>query len=261
MKVYWFVFILLTLHTLTGPGGASAEDDFLTLGDFSVRSLSEGRYELTDGLGRVLTLVPRDEDLPKGLALDEVVRIPVENVVVYSGRDASLIQVLGAVKSISGITGTPEDWVIPHIREGLASGRVVHLGPITSIDLERLIKLKPELVLTWDESLIPKLSELGIPALITYGATAPNLNTHLNFVRFLAPLFGQREKADEFATRVKKVLREVTAKTAGAERRPKVIWGDIYEKRVLVEPGHSWAAQLVTAVGGDYLFEDIAGSS
>ena len=159
------------------------------------------------------------------------------------------------------MTGRPKDWTLSTVKAGLASGRIEKLGPSTSLDLERLIRLKPELVLTWDESIIPKLSELGVTVLITYGQTAADLTTHLNFARFLAPLFGKEDQAKELTDRVNLVLTEVTAKTDRVHRRPKVIWGDIYEKRVLVEPGRSWGAQLVTAVGGDYLFNDIAGSS
>jgi iron complex transport system substrate-binding protein len=45
------------------------------------------------------------------------------------------------------------------------------------------------------------------------------------------------------------------------KKKPKVIWGDVFSKRVLVEPGNSWAAQIVQAAGGDYLFADVAGDN
>jgi iron complex transport system substrate-binding protein len=260
-KSYSLILFLILLGSVLLPGYAPAADSFLALGEFSVLSLGQGRYEVTDGLGRVLTLIPRDQPLPPGLAQDEVIRIPVQRLAAYSGRDASLLQALGVVESVVGVTGDPQSWIIPAIKEGLASGRVVSLGSGASVDLERLFQLKPEVVFTWDESIIPKMSELGIPTLITYGQTAADLETHLNFARFLAPFFGREEKAEAFVKRVNEVLEAVTRTTAKVKTRPKVIWGDIYEKRVLVEPGNSWAAQLVKAVGGDYLFNDIAGSS
>ncbi len=255
------IHLLILLFLVASFPWPARGEDFLVLGEFSVRSLDQGLYELTDGLGRMLTLVPRDREVPPGLAPDEVVRIPVERAVVYSGRDASFLDVLGAAGAIVGVTGHPEDWTLPQVAEGLASGRVAGLGLSSSIDLEKLIRLKPELVLTWDESIIPKMSELGIPTVITYGETAADLETYINLTRFLAPFFGAQERALEFVERSMAVLEEVRAVTKKADRRPKAIWGDIYEKRVLVEPGHSWAAQLIKAVGGDYLFDDIAGSS
>ena len=157
----------------------------------------------------------------------------------------------------SGVTDMRDYWNLPHITEGLASGKVANLGLRSSMDLEKLIKLKPELIMTHDESLIPKMTELGIPIVITYGEAAADLETYVNLTRFLAPFFGKQAEALEFVKRFLKTLEEVTAVTKRAGRQPKTIWGDIYEKRVLVEPGHSWAAQLIKAVGGDYLFNPL----
>jgi iron complex transport system substrate-binding protein len=39
------------------------------------------------------------------------------------------------------------------------------------------------------------------------------------------------------------------------------MWGDIYEKRVLVEPGNAWVGELVGLAESDYLFEDVYGTS
>jgi iron complex transport system substrate-binding protein len=39
------------------------------------------------------------------------------------------------------------------------------------------------------------------------------------------------------------------------------MWGDIYEKRVLVEPGNAWVGELVGLAHSDYLFEDVYGTS
>ena len=39
------------------------------------------------------------------------------------------------------------------------------------------------------------------------------------------------------------------------------MWGDIYEKRVLVEPGNAWVGELVGLSQSDYLFDDVYGTS
>ena len=254
LKSVFFVSLVLVLIC---PLSAAGEESFLVLGEFSVPSMDRGVYEITDGIGRILTLVPRGQEPPPGLAPDEMVRIPVKRVVVVTGRDASFLDALGVVETIVGVTDMRDYWNLPHITEGLASGKVANLGLRSSMDLEKLIKLKPELIMTHDESLIPKMTELGIPIVITYGEAAADLETYVNLTRFLAPFFGKQAEALEFVKRFLKTLEEVTAVTKRAGRQPKTIWGDIYEKRVLVEHGHSWAAQLIKAVGGDYLFNPL----
>ena len=97
------IFILILMAALSvHPATAAAGDDFLVLGEFSVRALDQGRTELTDGLGRVITLIPRGQTVPSDLAPDETVAVPVKRAVLYSGRDASLIQALGAAETIVG---------------------------------------------------------------------------------------------------------------------------------------------------------------
>ena len=61
--------------------------------------------------------------------------------------------------------------------------------------------------------------------------------------------------------RVQAAISRVRQRTKVVKHKPKVIWGDIYEKRVLVEPGHSWAAEVIRLAGGDYLFNDVRGTS
>jgi iron complex transport system substrate-binding protein len=39
------------------------------------------------------------------------------------------------------------------------------------------------------------------------------------------------------------------------------MWGDIYEKRVMVEPGNAWVGELVGLAQSDYLFEDVYGTA
>jgi iron complex transport system substrate-binding protein len=140
-------------------------------------------------------------------------------------------------------------------------GKIAFLGDYNSIDFERLKQQQPELVLTWDHSIIPMLDELGIPCAITSTPTAMCLNARMRFVQFLAPFFHKEKEADAFFDRVNNALITIRQRTADAGPPPKVMWGDIYEKRVLVEPGNAWVGELVGLAQSDYLFEDVYGTS
>lgn len=39
------------------------------------------------------------------------------------------------------------------------------------------------------------------------------------------------------------------------------MWGDIYEKRVLVEPGNAWVGELIGLAQSGYLFNDVYSTS
>jgi iron complex transport system substrate-binding protein len=48
--------------------------------------------------------------------------------------------------------------------------------------------------------------------------------------------------------------------SGGVKIKPNVIWGDIYEKRVLVEPINSSPAEIILLAGGEYAFDDVVGA-
>ncbi|WP_052515590.1 ABC transporter substrate-binding protein [Dethiosulfatarculus sandiegensis] len=256
-SIYLFGAFLFLSFILACPALANFE----AIGPFSVDSRPDKTYVVTDGIGRNLYLVPRGQKPPAGVNPAHVVRIPVKSVATDSKRDTSLFVALGTIDAVKAVVGKPKDWTIEKIKKGLQDGSVVSLGLSHGLDYERLAKARPDVFFTWDESLVPIMEEFGIPTVITNTDTARDLDTQIRFVYFLAPFFNEFKKADQYVARVYKALEDIKAKTANVKKKPTVIWGDVYSKRVLVEPGNSWAAQIVEASGGEYLFSDVSGDT
>ena len=255
------IVIAFTALVLCLGAASQSFSAFEAIGPFSVESRDDGSFIVTDGIGRRIYLVPRGQPAPPGLQPKDIVRIPVKSMASDSSRDTSLLVALDAIDKVKAVTGTSKDWTIPYIKNGLENGSVVSLGQSHGLDYEQLAKVKPEVFFTWGESLVPIMDDFGIPTVITNTNTARDLDTQIRFVKYLAPFFGSHEKADEYVRRTYATLESIKSKTSRIDKRPKVIWGDVYSKRVLIEPGNSWAAQIVEAAGGDYLFSDVAGDT
>jgi iron complex transport system substrate-binding protein len=232
---------------------------FLTVGEYSLIK-KEGYVEVHDGAGRVLALVPRGQPHPPGFEPTMVIEAPVQRVAVYSWFDVAMLNVLGEAEAIVAVTTPPQGWHVDYVKAGFESGRIAYVGEPGALDYERLIAKKPEMVMTWDPSIAPMMDELGIPVLVTSTPVATCLSTQIRFVEFLAPFFGQEERAHAFYNRVRDSLVAIRAKTKGLPK-PKAMWGDVYEKRVLVEPGNAWVAELIGLAQSDYLFDDVYGTS
>jgi iron complex transport system substrate-binding protein len=193
---------------------------------------------------------------------NRLIRTPVKRVAAYGAFNVSVLKALGVLETtLVGTTYPTEKWHIPEVRNGMKSGKIAFLGSDNSIDFERLDQVQPDLVLTWDRSIIPMLNDLDIPCVITSSTTAMCLNTRMRFVKFLAPFFHREDKARSFLNRVNTALTEIREQTHHAGPPFKVMWGDIYEKRVLVEPGNAWVAELINTLQSDYLFDDVFGTS
>ena len=261
INMLFIAFIAMWLMACSDQAHKGREKFFLDLGQFSVESLGRNVTLVKDGAGRKFVLAPKGTFIPNDLAGIPIIQVPVRRVVAFRFFDVCCLKALGALDTLVGVTIPEEDWHLSEIKKGLKNGRIAYLGRPDSIDFEILKKQAPDLVLTWNLAIIPMLDELGIPAVVTTTPMAMCLSTRMKFVEFMAPFFQRQEEAQEFFMRVKESLDSIRAKTHLSNARPKVMWGDIYEKRVLVEPGNSWIAQLVAIVNSDYLFKDVYGAS
>ena len=146
---------------------------FIQIGEFTVNKISKDRTEVRDGAGRTLVLIPRNATPPKDVEPCRVVRVPVQRITAAGYFDIATLKALGVLKeTLVGVTHPEEDWYVEEVKDGMRQGRIAYLGDSSSIDFERLRKQKPDLVLTWDHSIIPMLDELGIPCAITSTPTA-----------------------------------------------------------------------------------------
>jgi iron complex transport system substrate-binding protein len=262
MNVSLAALVSALLIFACSKGDNKHQQSFIQIGEFTITHTGADRTEVRDGAGRTLVLVPRSAPKPKGVDPVRLVRTPVKRVVAYGFFDVATMRALGVLEdALVGVTCPADGWYIQEVKQGMADGKIAFLGDYNSIDFERLKQQQPELVLTWDQSIIPMLDELGIPCAITSTPTAMCLNARMRFVQFMAPFFHKEKEADAFFDRVNNALIAIRQRTADAGPPPKVMWGDIYEKRVLVEPGNAWVGELVGLAQSDYLFEDVYGTS
>ncbi|MFH0727801.1 MAG: hypothetical protein V2B19_15850 [Pseudomonadota bacterium] len=194
--------ILILIASLPGACGKETGDtqrSFIQIGEFTVKHISETLTEVRDGAGRTLVLIPRNAVAPKGYERHQVVRVPVERVVVYGYFDVATLRALGVLeKVLVGVTHPADDWYIEEIKNGMNAGKIAYLGDASAIDFEQLKQQRPELVLTWDPAIIPLLTELKIPCAVTSTPTAMCLNARMRFVQFLAPFFQREKEAETF---------------------------------------------------------------
>lgn len=271
LTIRWISLIVILAAVLCGckqtPTDASSGKDpdkfsFMNIGAFSVEWIDDGWTEVRDGAGRTLVLIPRNMPAPDGYEPRQIVRVPVKRVAAYGAFDVATLKTLGVLQdTLVAVTTKFDDWTVPEVIDGMKQGNIVYIGDYNSVDFERLKAQEPELVLTWDASIIPMMDEMGVACVITSTPVAMCLHARMRYVSFLAPFFNREQEAEAYFSRVSLALDSIREKTRHAGPEPKVMWGDIYEKRVLVEPGNAWVGELVGLAQSDYLFDDVYGKS
>jgi iron complex transport system substrate-binding protein len=254
------VYLIWALFLSIGISGCK-KTSFESIGAFSVER-HEGHTEAGDGIGRRFVLVPRGEDLPANTGRAAVIRTPVKRVIAYSTCDVSFLIGFGILEEVLvGVTMDKSKWNNEFIKESLDAGKIVFIGNSSMINYELMKKVQPDVVFTWDAGIIPVLDELHIPTVITNPEMAMGLKAQIKYVKFIAPFFQKEKEAEVFCGRFMKTAEYIKSKADAATRRPRVIWGDVYNKRVLVEPKNAWVSELVRLSGGIYELDDVEGAS
>lgn len=197
-------------------------------------------------------LVERDSEMPAGLPEGTIIKVPVTNALVYSTVHNSLITELGAMDAIGGICNSK--YVNgKELQARLASGRIVDCGVSLSPDLEKIIKLNPQVIMLSpfeNNDKYAKVGELGIPIIecADYMETSPL--GRAEWVRFYGMLFGKQDVADKMFAKTESNYLKLKKIANGLAIKPKVIIDQRYGQVWNVPGGVSTMGRLIEDAGG-----------
>lgn len=197
-------------------------------------------------------LVNRDSVVPGNLPDGTLIKVPVTNALVYSTVHNSLITELGAIDAIGGICNSryvnDKD-----LKERLASGRIADCGISMSPDLEKIIKLNPQVVMLSpfeNNDKYAKVGELGIPIIECADYMETSALGRAEWVRFYGLLFGKREVSEQMFADTEQRYLELKGKAAERGNKPSVIIDQRYGQVWNVPGGKSTLGRMIEDAGG-----------
>lgn len=197
-------------------------------------------------------LVPSEKELPMNLPQGTVVRTPVTNALVYSTVHNSLISELGALDAIGGVCNAK--YVNEgEVKERLKSGKIVDCGVSMSPDLEKIIKLHPQVIMLSpfeNNDKYAKVGELGIPIIECADYMETSALGRAEWVRFYGMLFGKTDVSEKMFADTEKRYMDLKEKAKKATSRPKVLIDQRYGQVWNVPGGESTIAGLIRDAGG-----------
>lgn len=206
-------------------------------------------------------LVERNHSVPGNLPAGTVVRVPVQNVVVYTSVHAGIIDLLGGTDQIAGVC-EPRYMDAISIQEGVRSGRIADLGEATSPNIEKMIEIGAEVIIAspFQNSSYGAVEKIGLPIIegADYMESLPL--GRAEWIRFYGLLFGKTEKADSLFRTTEQRYQELKELTAGVEYRPTVFAEKKFGSSWYVPAGDSYIAHLYRDAGADYLFKELEGA-
>jgi iron complex transport system substrate-binding protein len=260
--------LLLILFIGIGNAGAEADLKLQYAKGFQVESLdgctlvSVQPAWQKDGYSFRYLLVPTGRKVPSKYPPAQIIRVPVRRVVSLSTTHLGYIDAADRTNRLVGLAGF--DHVnTPSVRQRIAAGKLKEVGQFTSLRMETMIDLTPDLILVpasgSSYDVHPKLIEAGLPTVLFIDHLESHPLGRLEWIKLLALFFDTSAHAaalfEETAARYRALAdmgRKVTA-------RPKIITGAPFQGRWWIAKGNSFVARFIDDAGGDYLWSHMPG--
>ncbi len=265
MKIY--EYILSATILLVCICGCARKSAVATAADESeplflaVRPLPEGGYSL-------ISLSPFD-----GSRDTLIISRPLSRLIVMSTSHIGFLRAIGGEDAIVGVSGA--EYVFDStVRARIGKGRILDIGYDASPDYERIMALKPELVLTYSVSpvksqFLTKLESLGIRSFTVNEHLESHPLARASYVRLFGALTGNMSAADSVLAVVSKnyqALRDSVRammtvpgegpQSADAEQRicaRKILVNIPYKDQWFIPGQENYLSHLVRDAGGEIL--------
>ena len=247
MKGRLLIFISLMLASCRGADRSIEEN-----------SSAYARYfEILDNPVRVVVMSPYDAAADT-LMIDR----PLDNLICMSSSHVAALSAIGAdsvITAVSGIRYISDPAIRRRWREtesGMEGNPLYDIGYEADLDYERIMKLKPDLLLTYTVSgaepqYIIKLRSLGIPVLVLHDHLEDHPLARAEYLRLFGALTGRQQQADSLFNIVSERYNELCDNELESSKRLllNIPYGDAW----YIPGGESYMAQLVRDAGGEVL--------
>ena len=187
---------------------------------------------------------------PYGAADDTlIVDKPMRSIVCMSSSYIGFLDALGCDSVITAVSGL--DYVSdPEVREG-----AVDVGYDAALDYETILKLHPDLLLTYAVSAaeppyMAKLREVGIRTAVIHEHLESHPLARAEYIKLFGALTGQCEKADSFFAQVRNRYLSLASET---DTPKKILVNIPYADQWYIPGGDNYMTRLIQDAGGEVL--------
>jgi iron complex transport system substrate-binding protein len=193
----------------------------------------------------------------------QVVAVPVERLVALSSTHLAFLDALNLVDRLVGFS-SPQRIFTPSVRQANEQGQITGVGIGSSLRVESVLELAPDLILTFGigsfRDAHPKLIEAGLKVAITGGYMESHPLGRAEWIKFMALFFAREEEAEKLFSEIEARYLKLAKLTAAVENRPTVLGNTPFNGRWHVAKGGSYLGQYFYDSGADYIWHDLRGT-
>ena len=173
---------------------------------------------------------------------------PMERLVCMSTSYIGFLEAIGAEDAVAAVSG------LDFVGNGTVRDRAVDVGYDAALDYEAILRLQPDLFLTYivsaaEPPYLAKLRELGIPVAVIREHLESHPLARAEYVKLFGALTGRQAQADS-------VFREVSLRYDSlrvTDRKVKVLVNIPYRDQWYIPGGDNYMTRLIADAGGEVL--------
>ncbi|MCG9792543.1 ABC transporter substrate-binding protein [Flavobacterium algicola] len=201
--------------------------------------------------------------IPDSLQKYPSVAVPLQSIVVTSTTIIPFLEMLGVENKLTGFPHT--DYISsPKTRALIDAGKIKELGQNEQLNMEQLIDLEPELIVTFSmddhNPMIKNLEKSGLKTLIQADWMEQSPLGKAEWIKLYGILLGKEVEAKKQFDKIVKNYKDAVALTANNTNSKNVLYGSMYQDQWFVAKGNSWAAQFIKDAKASYLWSDVDGT-
>jgi iron complex transport system substrate-binding protein len=190
------------------------------------------------------------------------IEVPIGTIATLSTTHLPHLEFLDEVQSLVAM-GDPERVYSARIREQISTGEVQAVGRGTTLNIERVLELAPDLVTAVGHdqpqyNAHPVLERAGVHVVINSEYVEESALGRAEWLKSTAAFFNKEGVAEQIFDETERQYGAYTALTRSipVEERPRVFGGTLYRDTWHVPGGKSFIAGLIHDAGGRYLWAE-----
>jgi iron complex transport system substrate-binding protein len=208
-------------------------------------------------------LKEKNSIVPDSLQKYTTVQVPLQSIVVTSTTNIPFLEMLGIEKSLVGFPHT--DYVSSEkTRKLIDAGSVKNVGQNEKLNMEQLIELAPDLIVTFgidnNNPMIENLQKSGLKVLIQADWMEQTPLGKAEWIKLYGALFGKGKEAKTLFDNIVKEYNDALKLVATKKADATVLYGSMYQDQWYVARGNSWVAQFMNDAKAKYLWANVEGT-
>ncbi|MNF24347.1 Periplasmic binding protein [compost metagenome] len=208
-------------------------------------------------------LKEKNSIVPDSLQKYTTVQVPLQSIVVTSTTNIPFLEMLGVEKSLVGFPHT--DYVSSEkTRKLIDAGSVKNVGQNEKLNMEQLIELSPDLIVTFgvdnNNPMIENLQKSGLNVMLQGDWMEQSPLGKAEWLKLFGALYGKEKEAKILFDGIVKNYNEALQLVANKKPESTVLYGSMYQEQWFVAKGNSWVAQFMKDAKANYLWSDIEGT-